>query len=105
MLTLAQIKLHCRIDNDNEDTLLQALNAAALEYAQRLTDRNFYAEGDTIPTTDPTGMHITPLVRQAMLLMIGTWYANREADWAATGQADIPAAVYHLLQPYRIYGV
>lgn len=103
MLTLAQIKLHCRIDGDAENALLESMGLAAHEYLCLLTGRKWYAPETAID--DPTGLHITPLARQAMLLMIGAWYENREADWAANAKNQIPSAVYNLLQPYRIYGV
>lgn len=104
MLTLAQIKLHCRVDDDAENALLESMGLAAHEYLCLLTGRKWYAANAVIDD-DPTGLHITPLARQAMLLMIGAWYENREADWAAHAKNQIPSAVYSLLQPYRIYGV
>ena len=41
-------------------------------------------------------------VDQAALLLVGHWYAHRETDPAVS---DIPMAFWHLIQPYRIYGL
>lgn len=41
-------------------------------------------------------------IRQAMLLLIGHWYANREAVNVGNIVNEMPFAVMSLLQPYRI---
>lgn len=104
MLTLAQIKTHCRVDGDDDDELLASMALAAHEYLCLLTGRQWLDVATSIDEGS-TDLNITPLARQAMLLMIGAWYENREADWAAHAKNQIPSAVYSLLQPYRIYGV
>jgi len=43
-------------------------------------------------------------IRQAMLLLIGHWYANREAVSAGT-YAELPLAVMSLIAPFRQVGV
>jgi len=40
-LSLSEVKLHCRVDASDEDTLLTALIVAAREYAEQLTGRAF----------------------------------------------------------------
>lgn len=41
-------------------------------------------------------------LRQAMLLLIGHWYNNREAV-GASNQASLPFAVESLIAPYRVF--
>lgn len=65
MITLDDMKLHLRIDGPEEDAYLAALLAAAVEYIEKMTG-TAHAEG--YPQT----------LRQAALLLIGNWYANRE---------------------------
>lgn len=40
-VTLAEAKLHCRIDNDAEDTLLAEFITSAREYCETFTERSF----------------------------------------------------------------
>lgn len=42
-------------------------------------------------------------IRQAMLLLIGHWFANREAVNIATSVTELPFAVDALLFPFRIF--
>ncbi|MFC3873310.1 head-tail connector protein [Neisseria musculi] len=102
MVTLEQIRGHCRIDDDSEDALLEQYRQAALETLKTQTGRNWYGEDAEIPATDPDGLHYTAAAVQALLLLIGGWYQNRES---ASAQNEIPAAFWHLVQPYRLYGV
>lgn len=41
-------------------------------------------------------------IKQALLLMIGHWYENREAVAGGTVQREVPFAVEALLWPYRV---
>lgn len=61
-VTLAEAKLHCRIDNDAEDTLLSEFIAAAREWCEVFTERAF-AERTLV-----TRFSRFPLAGEAMLL-------------------------------------
>jgi len=67
VLTVAEIKMHCRIEADQtvEDTYL-----AQLEMAARLHAENYlrYAIDATVGEN----------IKQALLILIGDWYRNRE---------------------------
>lgn len=102
MLTLERIREHCRIDGTEEDSLLEQYLYAAKETLKAQTCRNWYEKDVEIPDTDPNGLYYTAATVQAILLLIGGWYENRESSVA---ENEIPAAFYHLVQPYRIYGV
>lgn len=102
MLTLETIKQHCRVDDDEDNGLLEQYRFAALETLKTHTSRNWYADAAEIPADDSDGLAYTPAALQAVLLLIGHWYAHRETDPAIT---EIPAAFWHLIQPYRIYGL
>lgn len=52
-----------------------------------------YGDADAVPAN----------FKQAMLLMIGHWYENREAVVLATQPAKLPYAVENLLLPHRAW--
>jgi uncharacterized phage protein (predicted DNA packaging) len=90
MIALEDVKLHLRVDHDDEDDyitgLIAAATAAALDYLN-------VESLEAMPTP----------VEAAILLQVGDLYANRER------QAERP---YHgnptyerLLNPYRVMGV
>lgn len=44
-------------------------------------------------------------IKQALLLLVGHWYANREASIVGAPVTDLPMAVDALLDPYRMYSL
>ncbi|MDU4059461.1 MAG: head-tail connector protein [Pseudomonas oryzihabitans] len=93
MIELSRVKLHLRVDHDDEDDLIQGYLAAASAYVEQHCDR-------TLVEANPTGpeqMLLTKDVEQAMLLLVGHWYANREAVVIGTIATDVPLAVDSLL--------
>ena len=68
VVTLDEIKLHCRIDTDQvaEDPLLTMLEAAAARHTSNVLQ---------LPVTEAAGDN----VKLALLLLIGEWYRNRES--------------------------
>lgn len=102
MVTIEQIRLQCRVDGEEEDELLEQYRFAAAETLKVYTGRNWYEAGVDIPAADPRGMHYTAAVNQAMLILIASWYAERES---VSQDSGVPAAFRHLIQPYRVMGV
>lgn len=104
MITLEQVKFQCRIEQDvtDEDALLDGYIKASRNYIQAYLDRTIYA--DAVPSDDPNGLLDNASIDQAMLLLVGHWYANREAV-SDTQMSEVPLGVNHLLQPYRRMGV
>lgn len=91
-ITLEMVKHQCRIDHDDEDDLLMRYLNAALIHASN------YIDG----LLDESN----PVVQQAVLLLVGHWYDNREAvnnDYQTP--QSIPFGFEALLQPYRNLGV
>lgn len=102
MITLDDIKLHCRIDHDDEDSLLTQYHAAAREQVENYICRPLF---DTVAPPDvEDGIAMTRSIEQAMLLLIGHWYAHRESV-ADVSMSEVPHGVHALLQPYRVMGV
>ncbi len=97
-----------------EQTLAGAAYAlrAGTEPGQLVFDRSLLP-GDTLATlATPIAIRYTAgygaaaavpaPIKQAMLLMIGHWYANREAVVIGAGANEVPMGVKWLLDPYRV---
>ena len=83
-IDLDLVKAHLRIDHDTEDAYLRQLGAAAARYAGRFLGYAVPAE----PDED---------VIQALLLIIGHWYANREEVVTGIATSEVPFAARCLL--------
>lgn len=76
-MDLSLVKLQLRIDDDYEaeDSLIQSYIDAARAHIEQHCDRKIV---DSEPANDEE-MALTPDVQQALLLLVGHWYANRES--------------------------
>ena len=92
MIDLPLIKLHLRVDGDEEDNLIGSYLNAAVEYVQQHCDRRLV----DVPE-GPDQMALTDDVKQAILLLVGHWYATRESVVVGTITAEVPMGVPALL--------
>jgi uncharacterized phage protein (predicted DNA packaging) len=95
-LTLQQVKKHLYIDHNDDDQYLADLITVAEDAVK--TDLNISSLSDI---EDNAGM-LPASVIQAMLLLIGTLYANRESVTYGTPNA-VPHAYQYLLDLNRTY--
>ena len=91
--TLAEAKLHLRVDGADEDTLIQTYLDAAEAAAAQYLNRALYASD---VGTDATGLVMTKDIKVAVLLQVGAFYADRE------DLVETPTGSRVLLNPYRI---
>lgn len=98
MLDLATVKSHLRVDHDDEDALIEAYLAAAISTFETWTNRQLVAAG-SVPAGNQLPM--TASVQQGVLLLVGHWYANREAVVVGTITAELPLATRALWLPHR----
>lgn len=104
MLTLELIKLHCRIDSNTEDALLQHYLDAAINFIESQLNRKLYQE--SVPEDESNGLKINKPIEQALLMTIGHWYEHRESVILGNiSSKEIEQGVWRLIQPYRILGV
>ena len=89
LLTLADVKLHCRIDHNDEDSLLGALIATATT-----------AVADYMNVTSVDDTAAAP-VKSAALLLVGSLYEQRESQ--GERQFYKNPAFEMLLAPYRVH--
>lgn len=93
MVDLTLVKLHLRVDGDEEDNLIGGYIEAAKAHIEQHCDRKIVG---TV-TVDPAEMELTKDVEQALLLLVGHWYTNREAVVAGAAPSAVPLAVDRLL--------
>ena len=93
IVTLAEAKLHLRVDGADEDTLIQTYLDAAESAAAQYLNRALYASD---VGTDATGLVMTKDIKVAVLLQVGAFYADRE------DMSEMPTGSRVLLNPYRI---
>lgn len=93
MISLPVAKLHLRVDHDDEDALIEGYIASAAAHVEQHCDRTLV---ETAPA-GPEEMALTKDVEQAILLLVGHWYANREAVVTGTISTAVPLAVDRLL--------
>ena len=89
LLTLADVKLHCRIDHNDEDSLLGALIATATT-----------AVADYMNVTSVDDTAAAP-VKSAALLLVGSLYEQRESQ--GERQFYKNPTFENLLNPYRVH--
>ena len=93
LITLEEVKLHCRIDGDDEDQLISGYIAASLEACQIHIGRRF-----------DDGLEFTPAIKIGCMMYVSQLYEYR----ATVGDGDtkeIPLAVGMLWSVYRDVGV
>ncbi|MDE9446105.1 head-tail connector protein [Xenorhabdus bovienii] len=95
LITLDEIKQHCRIDESDtlEDTLLKGYADAALEVCQKHIGKRF-----------DEGLELTPAIKVGCLLYIGLLYENRAMAIEAELK-EIPFTIKSLWSVYRDVGI
>lgn len=106
LVTLAQVKLHLRLDTDDEDELVELLTHAASEavlgYIRNGPDLFLDSAGDVIEDSNGDPIGIPYDVKAATLLLVGFLYRNRDADPDKDfSHGYLPIAVMSLLYRYR----
>ena len=91
MPTLEEIKLYLRIDNDEEDTLINSLLATAKELVEGIL-RKQLSEFSPLPET----------IKQAILYIISTLYESRQVDKSyGISMQELTDTIRRLLFAYR----
>lgn len=93
LISLEETKLHCRIDDDYEDMLIQAYIEAALEVCQKHIGKRF---GD--------GLEFTPAIKVGCMMYVSQLYEYRTLISDVEAK-EIPMAVSALWSVYRDAGV
>ena len=104
-LTLEQIKQQLRIESDftEDDAYLEHLGEVSELAVENDLNRTLYVTD--IPEADIFGLLVNVRHKQAMLLMVGQLYENREATISGTIIAEVPLAYQHLIERDRVITV
>lgn len=96
-IQLYQVKKHLNIDEDfhDDDEYLMSL----VEVAEKVVEKNI--DTNLKKLEDGDGFIPSPLI-QAMLLLIGNFYANRESV-AFASTSEVPLSYNYLIDLYRNY--
>lgn len=92
-ITLTEAKLHCRVDGNEEDVLIQAYIDAALEVCQKHIGKRF-----------DDGLTFTAAIKIGCLMYISLLYEYRTMISDVEAK-EIPLAISALWSVYRDVGV
>lgn len=96
MLDLETVKKHVRSDEfADDDEYLQTLTEAAEEHIANVTNRSI----NELTEMSSDGVSLPKPIQQAVLLLVGHWYNQREAV-AGTQMTEAPHTLQALVKPY-----
>lgn len=93
LISLEEAKLHCRIDDDYEDDIIQAYIEAALEVCQKHIGKRFGND-----------LEFTAAIKIGCLMYISLLYDNRTMV-SDTEAKEVPLTISALWSVYRDVGV
>lgn len=96
LITLAEAKLHCRIDDDYEDTLIEAYITAALEVCQKHIGKRF--------DTEPPQIAFNPALKVGCMMYVSQLYEYRTTI-SEVETSEVSMAISALWSVYRDVGV
>lgn len=96
-ITLQEIKSYLKVENDEDDTLINNLIIAAKEHCKVFLGRPI----DEEEMTDENRWTVPETVRIAIYMLVAHWYENRGV-MADKLSGEIAYSVSALLWPYRL---
>ena len=91
MISLEDMKAHLRVTTDVDDAIIADKTAVASEWVSKYT---------AIPVDSTT---IPAPVNEAIRLLVGHLYANREATMSGITSQSMPFGVLEMLDSYRAW--
>ncbi|MDU8357986.1 head-tail connector protein [Pseudomonas syringae group sp. J309-1] len=98
---------HLRAEDDDRSHV-ELLLEAAEDSASHFMNRRFFADAESLATAVLDGSSgespvvITPSIRAACLLILGSLYSNREDVVTGTSFSELPMGSKSLLTPFRV---
>lgn len=97
-VTLDDAKTHLNLTTGDDSALVQRLLSAAQDW---LESQLGYKLVDKFTSGSPATLNIPPALDQAVLLMVGHWFATREATLIGVSAAPLPLGVSEIVQDWR----
>jgi uncharacterized phage protein (possible DNA packaging) len=96
LINLDDVKMHLRVDDDTEDVYIGTLITGAVTFVENHIGKKFSTQpNDGLLVFDDN-------IRQAVLMIIGHWYAVRETVNVGNVVNDVPFATTAILDQYRV---
>lgn len=96
-ITLQEVKNYLKVENNDDDNLINSLLTAAIQYCEVFLGRPINEE----KMTDENRWEVPEMIKIAILMLIAHWYENRGVIGdKLTG--EIAYSVSALLWPYRL---
>lgn len=100
MITLELVKLHLRVDGEDEDDLIRLYYEAAVSDCAAYLNRPLHKDATeaeaAVKAGKKGGVILNAPIRNAILLTVGYLYSTRE-----DGAGGLPRAARRLLEPFR----
>ncbi|SEN90626.1 uncharacterized phage protein (possible DNA packaging) [Paracoccus alcaliphilus] len=108
IIDLAEMKQHLRVDGDDEDPTISAINEAAQSQVANWIGRPIYGHPDDMPAEDDPGYDRFQIVadsavRVAIKMLAERMYTNRGGEGGSAEDAVPPMTVRALLSGYRVF--
>lgn len=109
IVDLADLKLHLRVDGDEENSLITAYGQAAEARVRDWIGRPFYRSADDLPAPgsaeyDPYQIVADQRIRVAIMQLVGLMFGpNRSGQGAPADDAVPPQTVRDLLSGLRVF--
>ena len=103
MISLADIKMHLRIEHDEEDNYLTELLSAAIHHAQLFLNKKIFTEEKDKPKYQDNEYYVflTEDIKMALLIIICNLYENR-TDISEKRTYYLPMSAIAILGQYRL---
>lgn len=108
IIDLAEMKQHLRVDGDDEDLTISAINEAAQSQVANWIGRPIYAGPDDMPAEGDPGYDRFQIVadsavRVAIKMLANRMYTHRGGEGGSAEDAVPPMTVRGLLSGYRVF--
>lgn len=107
IVSLADLKDHCRVDGDDQDILIATYGRAAERAVSQHLDRPIYAPGDAPAEGDPGydryQIEANADIAVAIMQIVADMNERRGTSGDADSSATIPQSARWLLAPYRVF--
>jgi len=106
LVDLAVARQHCKAEAE-DDAVLQVYLGAAEQHALDFLNRRVFAteqaldEAVVAETAGSAPIVVNDAIRNAILLLCGHWYVNREDAVTGTIAQQVPMGAHELLRPHR----